>query len=66
MLFSRTGSKTIPQVFVGGEFVGGCTETLDAFKDGRLQELLDKNGVRIDENISVDPHSLLPAWLHPR
>jgi cysteine synthase A len=58
VLFSRTGSKTIPQVFVGGEFVGGCTETLDAFKEGRLQALLGKYGVHFDESVHVDPHNL--------
>jgi len=65
-LATRTGSKTIPQVFVGGEFVGGCTETLDSFKDGRLQRLLRQHGVRFDESVRVDPYSLLPTWLHPR
>ena len=62
----RSGSKTIPQVFIGGEFIGGCTETLEAFKDGRLQALLGRHGVRFDEGVRVDPYSLLPAWLHPR
>jgi len=66
VLAARTGSKTIPQVFVGGEFIGGCTETLDSFKDGRLQQLLSQHGVRYDENVRVDPYSLLPTWLHPR
>jgi cysteine synthase A len=66
VLLARTGSKTIPQVFVGGEYIGGCTETLDAFKDGRLQGLLGKHGVRFDESVQVDPHSFLPTWLHPR
>jgi cysteine synthase A len=66
VLYARTGSKTIPQVYVGGEFVGGCTETLDAFKDGRLQGLLGRHGVVVDQSIQVDPHALLPAWLHPR
>ena len=65
-LRARTGSKTIPQVFVGGEFIGGCTETMAAFKDGRLQALLRQQGVRFDENSQVDPYSLLPAWLQPR
>ncbi len=60
------GSPTIPQVFVGGTLVGGCTETLDAFRDGRLQRLLAEHGVRFDERAQVDPHALLPAWLHPR
>ena len=66
VLRTRTGSKTIPQVFVGGEFIGGCTDTLDAFKEGRLQHLLRRHGVNFDENILVDPYLLLPGWLHPR
>jgi cysteine synthase A len=66
VLAARTGSKTIPQVFVGGEFIGGCTETLDMFKDGRLQRLLGAHGVLYDESVRVDPHTLLPGWLHPR
>jgi len=66
VLTTRTGSKTIPQVFVGGEFIGGCTETLDMFKDGRLQRLLSSHGVPYDESVRLDPYTLLPAWLHPR
>ena len=66
VLRTRTGSKTIPQVFVGGEFVGGCTETFEAFKSGKLQELLQRNGVSFDESVQVDPYALLPTWLHPR
>ena len=66
VLRARTGSKTIPQVFVGGEFIGGCTETFDAFKSGRLQQLLGQHGVRFDDSIDVDPYTLLPTWLHPR
>jgi cysteine synthase A len=66
VLRARTGSKTIPQVFVAGEFIGGCTETFEAFKSGKLQEQLARNGVRFDESVLVDPYSLLPTWLHPR
>ena len=66
VLTARTGSKTIPQVFVGGEFIGGCTETLDMFKDGRLQALLNANGVTYDESVRIDPYTLLPTLLHPR
>ena len=66
VLRARTGSKTIPQVFVGGEFIGGCTDTLDMFKDGRLQSLLGQHGVRLDDSIRIDPYTLLPGWLHPR
>ena len=66
VLRARTGSKTILQVFVGGEFIGGCTDTLEMFKDGRLQQLLTRHGVRFDESVRVDPYTLLPTWLHPR
>jgi len=66
VLRERTGCKTIPQVYVGGEFIGGATETFDAFKDGRLPELLVQHGVQFDAGAQVDPYTLLPGWLHPR
>jgi cysteine synthase A len=65
-LRGRTGVRTIPQVFVGDEFIGGCSETFDAFKEGRLQEILKKRNVIFDEGASVDPYALLPGWLQPR
>jgi cysteine synthase A len=58
--------KTIPQIFVGGELVGGCTEVFDAFKEGRLQTLLEASGVEYDRNAKDDPYGFLPTWLHPR
>jgi cysteine synthase A len=57
---------TIPQVFVGGEFIGGCTETFDAWKAGRIQQLLEARNVSYDKSARVDPYSFLPTWLHPR
>ncbi|HXV75588.1 MAG TPA: pyridoxal-phosphate dependent enzyme [Candidatus Polarisedimenticolaceae bacterium] len=65
-LLDRTSSRTLPQVFVGGEYVGGCTELFDAYASGDLQTRLDRAGVGYDRGARVDPHSLLPAWLHPR
>jgi cysteine synthase A len=65
-LTARTDVKTIPQIFVGGELVGGCTELFDAYKAGALQETLRKNGVFFDESLDIDPYSFLPTWLHPR
>jgi cysteine synthase len=52
-------------VFVGGTLLGGCTATLDAFKDGRLQLLLKQHGVAFDDSVHFDPHTLLPSWQHP-
>jgi cysteine synthase A len=66
VLRERTGSKTIPQVFIGGEFIGGATETFEMFKQGRLQHRLGELGVSFDASVQVDPYSMLPAWLHPR
>ena len=37
---------TIPQVFIGGEFVGGCDIMLDMHKNGELIEELKKVGIR--------------------
>jgi cysteine synthase A len=66
VLAARTGSKTIPQLFVAGEWIGGTTETMAAFKQGRLQQLLREHGVLFNEDADVDPDALLPGWLHPR
>jgi cysteine synthase A len=65
-LRQRIGSPTIPQIFVGGEYIGGCTETFDAFNEGRLQKLLETNGVAFDRSKNADAYSFLPKWLHPR
>ena len=65
-LAARTSMTTIPQVFVGGELVGGCTETLDAWRTGRLQSLLAAAGVEFDQAASIDPYAFLPAWLQRR
>jgi cysteine synthase A len=64
-LRARIGSPTIPQVFVGGQHIGGCSETFDAFRSGQLQQRLQQLGVAF-EAASGDPSELLPGWLHPR
>jgi cysteine synthase A len=58
--------RTIPQVFVGGELVGGATETFDAWREGRLQALLERHGVAYDRSVETDPYTLLPGWLQKR
>lgn len=66
VLAARTGMKTIPQIFIGGEFVGGCTDFFDAWKDGSVQSMLDRHGVSYARDIEIDPYTFLPEWLHPR
>ena len=62
----RTNSPTIPQIFVGNQHIGGCTETFDAFNDGRLQKLLRDNGIHFKQADNVDAYSFLPKWLYAR
>ena len=57
---------TIPQIYVGGEFVGGATDLFDVGKAGELQPKLAARNIPYNETINRDPYSFLPAWLHPR
>jgi cysteine synthase A len=66
VLKQRTGAPTIPQIYIGGTLVGGCTELFDAMRDGRMRKLLDGAGVEHDRGADIDPYDLLPKWLHPR
>ncbi len=65
-LRDKTGWNTFPQLFVKGEFLGGCTDLFDGLKDGSLQKRFDKLGISYEKSIETDPYSLLPGWLHPR
>jgi len=42
---SYTNWPTIPQLYVKGEFVGGCDIVREMFQSGELQELLNQKGV---------------------
>ena len=66
VLNDKLGSNTIPQLFIGGEHIGGATDTFDAFKDGQLQEKLAKVGIETADLGDMDPYELLPNWLHKR
>jgi monothiol glutaredoxin len=39
---------TIPQLYVKGEFVGGCDIIREMFQQGELQQLFDDKGVAYD------------------
>jgi cysteine synthase A len=63
---ARTNSPTIPQIFVGNQLVGGCSETFDAFNDGSLQKLMCDKGIRLKQADNVNAYSFLPKWLQPK
>jgi cysteine synthase len=65
VLQARTGAATIPQIYIGGGHVGGCTDLFDAWRDGNAQARLTAAGVTYAAE-PLDPYTLLPKWLHPR
>ncbi len=66
VLTERTGAVTIPQIFVAGEPIGGCTDLFDAWRDGSMRERLEQCDIDYDTGVEIDPYTLLPKWLHPR
>ncbi|HKD24849.1 MAG TPA: Grx4 family monothiol glutaredoxin [Xanthobacteraceae bacterium] len=44
---------TIPQLYVKGEFVGGCDIVREMFQAGELQELMKGKGLAIRESAGV-------------
>ena len=38
---------TIPQLYVKGEFVGGCDIIREMYEDGELKQLLQDNGIQV-------------------
>jgi monothiol glutaredoxin len=44
---------TIPQLYVKGEFVGGCDIIREMFQAGELQSLLKEKGVTVGESASA-------------
>jgi len=44
-LAQLTGSRTVPQVFIQGEYIGGCDETLKLNSSGKLKQMLEAAGV---------------------
>jgi monothiol glutaredoxin len=39
---------TIPQLYVKGEFIGGCDIVREMYASGELQELLESRGVKVE------------------
>lgn len=42
-----SGMRTVPQVFVGGELLGGCDDTMAAHRSGQLKTALEGVGIAI-------------------
>ncbi|PAU78879.1 cysteine synthase A [Halomonas salipaludis] len=66
VLARRCGAPTIPQIFIDGQSIGGCSELFEAWHDGSLGRHLAECGVAYDAEAIIDTELLLPTWLHPR
>jgi cysteine synthase A len=65
-LREQTLKSTIPQIYLAGQHLGGCTDVFDQFKSGQLQQKLAAQAIPYNDVHDLDPYTLLPSWLHPR
>jgi len=65
-LNEKTTWTTLPQIYINGEFIGGCIDIFDECKAGSLQARLATSNINFNQSVKTDPLSFLPAWLHPR
>ncbi|MDY0873608.1 cysteine synthase A [Dongia rigui] len=65
-LSATTHQRTIPQIFIAGRHIGGCTDLFDAWKAGTVQRELADAGITCGGDGASDPYSFLPGWLHKR
>jgi cysteine synthase A len=65
-LRNHTTWNTFPQIFINGEFLGGCTDLFDGLKDASLIDKLKAQSIPIDTSKGIDPYEFLPKWLHAR
>ena len=47
---SYSNWPTIPQLYVKGEFVGGCDITREMFQAGELQQLFADKGIQVQQS----------------
>ena len=47
---SYSQCPTVPQLYVKGEFVGGCDITREMFQAGELQQLFAEKGVQLKQS----------------
>lgn len=52
-LSRQTNWPTIPQIFIGGEFVGGCDIVREMHARGEIQPLIDKAFATEEESASA-------------
>ena len=54
-----TNWPTIPQLYVKGEFIGGCDIVREMAQAGELQQLFDEKGIAYDKSKALDRKSVV-------
>ncbi|KAF2587167.1 hypothetical protein F2Q70_00034427 [Brassica cretica] len=49
VLETLTGQRTVPNVFVGGKHIGGCTDTVNLNRKGELELMLAEANAKTDQ-----------------
>jgi len=47
--FSSRRRHTIPQLYVNGEFIGGCDIVREMYETGELQKVFDENNIEYSQ-----------------
>jgi len=58
-----TGAATIPQVFVGGVWIGGCMEVMEAAESGEFYRLLSESSIPPKYDGELSRYDFLPNWI---
>jgi len=58
-----TGAATIPQIFVGGVWIGGCMELMEAAESGELYRLLSESSIPPSYEGELSRYDFLPNWI---
>ena len=45
-LFEITQQRTVPNIFIGGQHIGGCDDIMAGLSNGTVKELLDKHDIK--------------------
>lgn len=62
-LHARAGSPTIPQLYIAGKHIGGCSEVMSANDSGALQQLLEEHGISYCKDAKPHSRQFLPNWV---
>ncbi|KAL6068150.1 Glutaredoxin domain-containing protein [Balamuthia mandrillaris] len=49
LLQEISGQRTVPNVYINGEHIGGCDDTMGLYKNGQLVKKLEAAGVSVNK-----------------